>query len=228
MKKIRYVFYMPVWRKGQWKDNFIGYGIAIWTFALNCWKPKMWKYIRKHFFSHVEMWFPDEDGKFITMTPEIDLEPFAINSVPQFTGQCFSSTMRDAQGVRFALASEVLRNPRRWWYIEATVTDTRYELMLLLAKRQEGKPYDKWGLFTGFFMLAPYLQNDDERYCSDVCAWLAWMANILPKRLWIISPRRFAWLLVKNLNRELKPLVKGKYNGKIQKHSRISRCVQIR
>ncbi len=110
--------------------------------------------------------------------------------------ECISSTMRDGEGgVRAAPAATVFRHPDRWEGIIIEVGNRRYTQMRKAAIGELGKKYDKLGLFTGFFLLAPYLQNDKERYCSDFCMWLAWMGCLIWKRFWVISPRRMAKIL---------------------------------
>ena len=111
---------------------------------------------------------------------------------------CYSATLRDAaKGVRFASTSAVLRHPERWDGISVYVTANTEAKMFSAAVKEKGKLYDKWGLFTGFFLLAWYLQNDIKRYCSDLVAWIALIGGLLKKRYWIISPRRLAKILAK-------------------------------
>ena len=166
--------------------------ISIWT-GLLAWTRLDFKSL-KYNYSHVETLFVNR-------------------------GLCFSSTMRDdAQGVRFALAAEVLRHPDRWDCIVIWVSDDEEQNLFDKATEEVGKPYDKFGVFTGFFLLAPYLQNDTERYCSDICAWLMWLLaklrgyNWFKKRHWIISPRRLAKLLAERYG-EPKPYSEVIKNG---------------
>jgi len=79
-----------------------------------------------------------------------------------------------------------------------------------LAKNEKGellisrlKKYDYAGLF-GFF--SPFNIHDKNKwYCSEICAWLAYLLRILPKRHKRISPRRLARKLV-DAGGVLKPL----------------------
>ncbi len=113
---------------------------------------------------------------------------------------CFSSTLRNkGEGVRFAPSKEILKNPSRWETIVTWVKPEIEKKLFQAAQGEVGKKYDKWGILTGFFLLAPYLQNDIERYCSDIIGWLAWIGKILKKRYWIVSPRRLAGLMAKAL-----------------------------
>ena len=110
---------------------------------------------------------------------------------------CFSSTLRGGNGVRFLPTKEILRNPDRWEVITTWVEPAVEKSLFKLAQGEVGKKYDTFGLFTGFFLFAPYLQNDKQRYCSDIVAWLAYKAGQLKKRYWIVSPRRLAGLMAK-------------------------------
>ncbi len=196
MKLIRSLYH-----KAQGKP--IDIGISAWTWFLAA-VSFAWKRL-KYNYSHMSVWFPDGDGNFGSADICGVIDPFGNNF---FKGQCFSATMRGAaKGVRFAHAREVLRHPENWDYTQEWVTDEQYEIMLIAAEGEVGKDYDFLGVFTGFFMLAPYLQNDKKRYCSDICCWLKWKAGIIKKRLWIISPRRAAALDVKR-GLKIKPLVK--------------------
>ncbi len=193
MKPIRSLYY-----KAQGKP--IDVGISVWTGLLAV-VSLDFKRLRYNY-SHVELWFPDEGGNFID-------DEFVVPKSRYYLGTCFSSTMRgNAKGVRFAPASEVLRHPENWDYTQDWVPDERYDIMYQAALGEVGKEYDFAGVFTGFFMLAPYLQNDKKRYCSDICYWLKFKAGLIKKRLWIISPRRAAELDVKR-GLKIKPLVKG-------------------
>lgn len=186
MKKVRDVFFVAK-IDGKWLDD----GISIWTWILAA-VSLGWDRL-KYGFSHQEKWFPNRDGV------------FEFLGVP--VGECFSSTTRgDAEGVRFAPAAKVLKHPERWLVIEREVTDGEYYEMLWAARREIGKKYDYWGLVTGFFMMAKFLQNDKKWYCSDICMYLDFVAGLLKKRLWIVSPRRAAAILVKAGN-VIRPLV---------------------
>ncbi len=113
---------------------------------------------------------------------------------------CFSSTLRGkSKGVRFLPSKEVLKNPARWETIVTWVKPEMEKKLFGAAQGEVGKKYDKWGILTGFFLLAPYLQNDIERYCSDIIGWLAHIQGILRWRYWIVSPRRLAGLIAKAL-----------------------------
>ena len=204
--RIRIVFTKnigPSIKKGFWrcvKAQAIGQGIVIWTGILALVRFD-WKSLKFNY-RHVSMWFPDEDGLFQEANGW-----YTDKLTDEFLGQCFSSTTRgDAEGVRFAPASKVLKHPERWMIGEVEVSHDSYMDMLLFAHMETGKKYDYLGLFTGFFLLAPYLQNDKKRYCSDVVMWLGSIGKIFKKRLWIISPRRLArvWVAKYGELRELK------------------------
>ena len=122
----------------------------------------------------------------------------------RYQGQCFSSTTRgNANGVRFAPASEVLKHPERWEYIEVEVDTERLEVAEDEATLLIGRKYDYAALF-GF--LQPFdTQNEKKWYCSEICMWFAHLVRATKKRHKRISPRRAAYILAK-LYHEPKPI----------------------
>lgn len=181
--KIRFLFH-----KG--KDSLVGRGIVLWTGFLALFYN--WK-VLKYNYSHEEEWTPDDDGEF---TKEVKWAITLRYAYTMFTGRCFSSTTRgDANGVRFAPASEVLKHPERWDYIEVEVDAERLEITLAEAEKLVGRKYDYLGLF-GFFNPFPF-QDKMKEYCSEVLDWFKFMSRIHRKRQKRVSPRRAAYLLAK-------------------------------
>ncbi len=198
--KIRFLYHKS-------KDSWLGKGIIVWTWVLAAFYsvPKLFKKppkgssrwkeyvaILKLNFSHVSVWFPDENGIFT-------LNNIGAHADTQYAGQCFSSTTRgDSKGVRFAPASEVLHHPERWMYQEYEVADKEIEAVMPLLKLKVGNPYD-YDAIKGFFL--PWeTQNPDAEMCSEACGWFAWIVYIVT---WTdfdpwglkISPRRLAKVL---------------------------------
>ena len=68
---------------------------------------------------------------------------------------CFTSTLRNGDGVRFLPTQEVLKNPDRWETITVWVTPNVERKLFQAAQGEVGKKYDRWGILTGFFLLAP-------------------------------------------------------------------------
>ncbi len=184
--KIRFVFH-------HGKDSFVGRAIIVWTWILAlCYN---WKALSKNY-SHVEIWIPYEHNN--------KKRWFYNEYTKHYCGKFFSSTTRGtANGVRFTSASEVLKHPERWSYIECEVDPERLEVTLEEAKKLVGKKYDFWALF-GFFNPFP-VQDDKRWYCSEICNWFSVLCGIgwREKR---ISPRRFAYNLAKIWG-EPRPLV---------------------
>lgn len=187
--KIRFVYH-----KG--KDSLIGKVIVAYTWLLAVVRLDFKSL--KYNFGHVEYWEPDENGEFSKPSARtyINAEP------PDYLGQCFSSTTRgDAQGVRFAPASEVLRHPERWMYQEYEVAAFRVEAVMPLLQTKVGLKYDFLGVSVGFS--TPFnIQDEKKWYCSEICSWFAWFVGLLHKQHKRISPRRLA----KVLGGELKEL----------------------
>ena len=176
--KIRFVFHKPKCERG------IGKAIVAWTWFLGLFYN--WR-VLKYNYSHVEVWLPDAKGHF--------QEVASCDGNFPFFGQCFSSTTRGtANGVRIALASDVLHNPYRWDYIEVIVDPERCEVALAESQKLIGLRYDFWGIF-GF--LNPFPVQDDKRwYCSELCNWFAALCGITNREK-RISPRRLAYKLAK-------------------------------
>jgi hypothetical protein len=188
--KIRFLFHKPIGERG------IGKAIVAWTWLLGVFYN--WK-VLKYNYSHEELWIPDENypnfysgfGGQDDWSSQVHREKRYI-----FYGQCLSSTTRgDADGVRFAPASEVLKHPERWDYIECDVDLERLEVAMQEAKKLVGKKYDFRGIF-GFVNPIP-IQDSKKWYCSEICDWLKVLLGIYPKRYKRISPRRAAYILAK-------------------------------
>jgi len=189
--KVRFLFHTPLGERG------VGKLIVGWTWLLGCFYN--WK-VLKYNFSHVEIWIPDETGRFES------LEFMTKKGIRRsYFGQCFSSTTRgDANGVRFAPANKVLKHPERWEYIEVEVDPERYEVELAEAKRLIGGRYD-YGYILSF--MQPFIiQSKFAWACSEICAWVGYLWGIIPKQFKRISPRRLAYILAKKYG-EPKPLV---------------------
>ena len=183
--KIRFLFYKAKMPDGEWIDD----GISIWTWIL---AAVSFDFKRlKYNYSHVEIWLNGDGRTFRSVKGRV-------------IGKCFSSTTRGgAEGVRFAPARKVLKHPERWDYVEFEVDAERLEVAMVEARKLVGKKYDYAGLF-GFF--SPFNIHDKNKwYCSEVCAWFAYLVRILPKRHRRISPRRLARKLV-DAGGVLKPL----------------------
>ena len=178
--KVRFIFH-----KG--KDSWIGKGIVAWTWVLAL-VSFQWNRLKDNY-SHVEIWFPDENEEF-----EAELVDGGYTGVWIKTGQCFSSTTRgDAEGVRFAPASEVLHHPERWRYIECEVDEERVVSGMPRLKAKVGLEYDFSGVILGFSN--PFnIQDEDKWYCSEIIAWVARLFRLI-KYYKRISPRRLARVL---------------------------------
>ena len=159
-----------------------------------------WKLL-KYNFSHEEIWLPDKEYNRIHNTFGDGFVAEKTGGSANFNfcgyiGECFSSTTRGAaDGVRFAPASEVLKHPERWSYIEFEVDPERLEVALEESKKIVGLKYDFWGVF-GF--IQPFAFQDPKKYfCSELCDWFKVLCGIHPKRQKRVSPRRSAYLLSK-------------------------------
>jgi len=194
--KIRFVYH-----KG--KDSWVGRGIVIWTWILALVRFDFKNL--KFNFSHVEVWFPDKNyPNYYDGFGGLDVWSTMVHGGRRYLwyGQCFSSTTRgDAEGVRFAPATQVLHHPERWMYQEYEVDDEIVKVAGPVMRFITGYKYDFAGLFGFFLPWNP--EKPDRYYCSELCAWLAWQFRIVQQWHKRISPRRLA----KVLGGELKPLI---------------------
>ena len=175
--KIRCLYHNPKGERG------VGKAIVAWTWVLAIfYSLKAWLYN----FSHEEVWLPEvhyaKDG--------------SILGYAWFAGRCFSSTTRGKwKGVRFAPASEVLKHPERWSYIEVEVDPAWLRVAIAWAEDAVGAGYD-YGYILSF--LQPFIvQKESDWACSEICDYFKRLCRIIPKYHKRISPRRSAYLLAK-------------------------------
>ena len=186
--KIRVLFYRAE-RDGHWLDD----GISLWTKLFN-WKTKP--------YSHCEIWWPDADGRFETVSDKIEAScksdaggtTYTIEMPPtvKYHGECFTSTMRGKHnGTVIRPAYTVLTHPERWDYCEILVSDNVGEMAKenarLFAENNEG--YDLLCIL-GFFL--PWrLRSYDKDICSEVVQkFLCWCRVFSEFKVW--SPRRLS------------------------------------
>jgi len=179
--KVRFLYHKPIGERGVGKA-IVG---LTWVYALfYSWKALKFNY------SHEEIWLPNEDGFF--NSPWVQEADIKIH----YYDKCFSSTTRgDAEGVRFAPASEVLKHPERWDYVECIVGDDAYEGFKAEADKLVGKKYDFLGIF-GFLNPFP-VHSKMKWYCSEICNWAKKLLGITRKKSKRISPRKSAYKMVK-------------------------------
>ena len=179
--KVRFIFH-------RGKDSALGKGIIAWTWLLALVRCDFKSL--KHNFSHVEVWFPDENNRFMLIDTS---GPEQIGQLRLPLGQCFSSTTRgDAEGVRFAPAAEVLHHSERWVYQEFEVDEKDVANLMPALNDIVGRGYDFAGIFGFFLPWNP--QNENKEYCSEVCSFVAFWLRLM-ERIFRISPRRLAKVL---------------------------------
>ena len=185
--KIRYLFHKPMGERG------VGKAIVAWTWLLGLFYSRE---VLKYNYSHMEVWLPDEDGDFGKVVLLGIRNADAAHQV-LLKGKCFSSTtMGDAEGVRFDLAMNVVgKHLERWEYIECDAYGRRLEVAIAEAERLVGAKYDYMGLF-GFF-LPINIQDSQRWFCSEICMWFAYLVRSVANRHKRISPRRAAAVLAK-------------------------------
>ncbi len=120
-----------------------------------------------------------------------------LSHVEKQNGQfCFSATLRDeSKGVRYALASEVLKHPDRWITLVNSFTLGEIDRMTRRERSILGRPYFKSGIVLHFLLpfgkLGDWIGKWlDHWYCSMACYY----ALLNPRMR--ISPRRlYKWAL---------------------------------
>jgi hypothetical protein len=176
MKKFREVFYIPDKKDGVHVDDLIG-GYTLFLnrigsiAGLNFERLKVLKIL---YSSHEELHTPDENGEF----EHLDTDT-CYHSKWSIVGNSWTSTMgqlggkdRQGNGVRVAPASEIYKNPNRWFYAEFEVPDEQYDFLIEFLKDavKNNAGYDVW-LVANFF-IPKQIWNFDKgtRYiCNELC-----------------------------------------------------------
>lgn len=165
MKKFRILMYRPA-IDHRWLDNAISFHSLLWNglFHLNDLKT-LWL-LRA---SHTEIWIPDENefcGRFDG--PEFNSSTYL--------GITYTSTMDGKNnGAVKRPASDVLKNPERWYYYEFEVCNEAFDKMILWLDLQvaNNTGYDWHGDILKFFL--PYRkQNVDDTH--KICSGISWIA----------------------------------------------------
>jgi len=177
MNTIRLCFYRPR-HDGHYLDDGIALHTGFWNFLKETWVckgnvVKAWKIIKALWSSHVEIWTPHEDLGF-DITTSLATDVFDAGYNTTFYGKCYTSTMRgDNAGTCVRPASEIFKNPSRWFYIPIELTDEAYRWLVedMELKVANNKGYDKriiWRFFMPRF-LARWLKVDDpdKDNCSE-------------------------------------------------------------
>lgn len=159
--KIRVLLYKAKWGDKSIVDNLI----SLWT---------------RSKYAHVEIWTPDEDGKFSQLmeryVPAVDVEGNVdtTGTVQQQErklfcyGTCWTSTLRgDSNGTVKRPALDILKNPHRWEYIEIEVTQEQYGSLVTWMEYQvkHNNGYSHWDLLK--FIFPVHFPDDIRNICSE-------------------------------------------------------------
>ena len=176
MPKIRILLYRTVWKLKL--KYFFNWLISIRT--LSKW-------------SHIELWEPDSG------TPMLWYDYY------EFTGECYTSTMRDeANGTVKRDASEVLIHPENWSYIEIEINETDYKMMMDYMENEVylNQGYSKWDILK--FISPVHFADNKRNICSEFVNNALFFACVFEIK-GIVSPAKVAKKLTK-LGYETKPL----------------------
>lgn len=169
--KCRVLFYKSKWGDGHWIDNLI----SLWT---------------RSKYSHVEIWLPNEIGKF-------------RGNLGRIYGTCWTSTMRgEDNGTVMRDASGVIQNPERWDYIELDVIFVEQMMLYMEGAVNNNMGYSKWDLLK--FASLYHFDDKTRNICSEFCNNALFFAMIL-KKFGIVSPGKLHKILTK-LGHETKEL----------------------
>ncbi|KKN05789.1 hypothetical protein LCGC14_1083850 [marine sediment metagenome] len=213
--KVRFLFYKA---KFEWRSflktrkiHLIDDAINVWTLLINLpgvvwqerswnvkkWGKAVWQFI-KECYSHVEVWLPDEYGRFYDEAESLGHFP-----VHAYFGTCYTSTMRDDEkGTCSRPASEVIKHPERWEYKEFDITPWQYHIGLVWMQKQvklnKGYGFKNYGRFFG---LGKIIYDRWKNICSQFTHNYAVMVFIFSMPFKIVSPRRLSRLLPGKMQR---------------------------
>ena len=112
--KFRLIFY-----KAKFDGHLLDDAIAQWT--------RMFNGVFVPLYSHVEVWWPDENGEFTYTHVNMKYRNPIGDTV--YLGETYTSTMRgDNNGTVIRPASDILKHPERWDYMEFEVDDEIFNM----------------------------------------------------------------------------------------------------
>jgi hypothetical protein len=183
MKTIRILFYKPD-KKSGWISRGIGWWSKLWN------KPLVWL----PDYSHVELEFCDRPQNLTAEHAKTAKENKTDNSANSAvsavkSGICFSSATyrkgrQEITGVRMAPASQILKNPEHWDYIEIQIHEVVEQKLFDEAWSHCGQGYDYLAILG--FCLPWHFQDDHRWYCSEIVNHVMWMAGLIDE------PRRWS------------------------------------
>ena len=190
--KYRFAFYKSKWGDWHLLDNVI----SLVTWVYNPTSPDA---------SHVEVWLPNEGGRFYAYGYIPGWEG-SVNTPDKAFGTMLTSTMRGKDnGTVKRPASEVLKHPERWYYYEVECDEQLFSDALTAAevKCKNNKGY---GVRTLLKFIGINWPDKKRAICSEVAHWFGCITGVIKGKPKIISPRRLSKLL-KDMGYERKELV---------------------
>ncbi|MFA5382074.1 MAG: hypothetical protein WC356_02830 [Candidatus Micrarchaeia archaeon] len=169
MKKFRLVFYIPDKKDGSHVDDMIGN----YTLLLNrigsiaTLDFERLKVLKILYSSHEELHTPNEGNFFYTTS---------LGRPEMYLGKSWTATMgqlggkdRKGSGVCCRPASEVFKNPERWFYAEFEVSDFGYKQMtdMMQVELEANQGYDVKMILNFFLPLG--IGEKDKWICSEFC-----------------------------------------------------------
>jgi hypothetical protein len=203
MKKYRVIMYKAKWFDDSLVDNVID----TWTLLVNLpyvlWREKLnlketWRFI-KWCYAHVEIWVPHYNS------------PMNPRPIDWWNGDCYTSTMRDDyDGTVLRSAKDVILDRSRWDYVEieaATHEHFRTAKEWAAYEVANNLGYSRADLAVVIPIARHFIGKNKRNICSEFAdKFMVRCGNCIRHRL--MSPRRQAYIIFKELGKEFKP-VKG-------------------
>lgn len=194
MYKVRFLFYRA---KFEWRNFLKTRRIRLVDDAISWWS---WPWnIGTGPYAHVEVWLPDKTGNYSHTDKWVG---FSWLDRTIYTGTCYTSTLRDNyRGTCKRPASQVLKHPERWDYMEFDVPEDLYYAMKAWMETQveNNKGYDKKAIISFFW--PKRFHNADKFICSEFCQIAAVYAGILHLPYQVVSPRKLSRMLLGKMQR---------------------------
>ena len=194
MRRFRVLHYRSA-IDGNMVDNAIGF----WTKVMNLWDWKTWFL---PWYSHSEIWVPDERSGFSLISSTIYPGRDSLVNKTHYHGTCYTSTMgqirtegAQVNGTRKLLASVVLKHPERWDFTEFEVPDHIFQrgLRWMEVEVRHNKGYAKRDISKFFPIIRHFVKQDKARNICSEFAHNACIAFVkFPYPFKVISPLRLA------------------------------------
>lgn len=192
--------------KAKWfDDSLVDNTIDTWTMLVNLpyvmWKEKcslkeVWRFV-KWCYAHVEIWVPHYNS------------PTEPRSIDWWNGNCYTSTMQGdmwEDGTVVRSVREVITDKSRWDFVELEAsTHEEYRRALQWAAQQvaTNTGYSTEDIKAFIPIARHFVKKNKRNICSEFAdKFMVQCKNFVTHRL--MSPRRQAYIIFKELGKEFK------------------------